>query len=157
MGMLKLDVDNEHITGCISSDLSCVELVAHLVSDILSYDRVHDATKPVLVVRELLKNAVIHGNRENPDLEVSFAIEKPPGGRFTITVTDKGEGFDYTQFMRHIPLDPRRDHRMGYAIISNFSDSIAFRDKGASVTVTVRLDEVCGGEEREGSAASTGV
>ncbi len=143
--MFRLDVDNEHITGCISSDLSCVELVSHLISDILSYDRVHDTTKPVLVARELLKNAVIHGNKENPDLSVSFVIDRMPGFRFSIMVKDEGEGFDYTQYMRHIPLDPRTDHRMGYAIISNFSDSIEFKDKGSSVTVMIRLDEAGSG------------
>ena len=139
--MLRLDVDNQRIIGCISSDLFHVELVSHLISDVLTYDQVHDTTKPVLVTRELLKNAVVHGNRENPELDASFVIEKLQNGRFKITVKDAGDGFDYRQCLMHIPLDPRRDHRMGYAIIGNFSDSIEFADNGSSVTVTLRLEE----------------
>jgi anti-sigma regulatory factor (Ser/Thr protein kinase) len=143
--MLRLGVENQLINGCISSDLSHVELVSHLIQDILSYDRVHDTTKPVLVTRELLKNAVVHGNKENPELDVSFMIERLANQRFKITVKDAGEGFNYRQYKTRIPLDPRQDHRMGYAIISNFSDSIEFDDNGSSVSVMIRLDETGGG------------
>jgi anti-sigma regulatory factor (Ser/Thr protein kinase) len=139
--MFLLEMQKQCIKGTLSSDLSHVELVSHLISDILAYDRVRDTTKPVLVTRELLKNAVVHGNRENPELEVAFSIERLPHSRYKITVKDAGEGFDHEHFTTRIPLDPRRERRMGYAIISNFSDTIEFHDNGASVTVYISVED----------------
>src|ERR1700683_2916234 len=48
-----------------------------------------------MAVRECMVNAVVHGNRynRNKQVHVSVCVEKA-GNRFTIRITDQGEGFE---------------------------------------------------------------
>lgn len=48
---------------------------------------------PVLAVREAVMNAVMHGNKERPDSEVTVDFRLGPE-RIEVSVQDQGEGFD---------------------------------------------------------------
>jgi serine/threonine-protein kinase RsbW len=46
-----------------------------------------------LAVQEALANAVVHGCKNDPSMEVRCRLERDSNGRILITVTDPGDGF----------------------------------------------------------------
>ena len=47
-----------------------------------------------IALSEALENAIVHGNREDPDKLVYLTCRCTPDGEVSITVQDEGEGFD---------------------------------------------------------------
>jgi len=98
-----------------------------------------------LAVEEAATNAIIHGNKEDPDKKtrIDYAVYKD---RVSITVTDEGEGFDYTTVANC--TDP--DHVMrtggrGVCLIKEFMDEISPNENGNSLTM-VRFRGSCKGK-----------
>src|SRR5258707_12692635 len=48
-------------------------------------------------VRECMVNAVVHGNRYSSHKKVQLSLSRTPE-RFTVRISDQGEGFDPRQF-----------------------------------------------------------
>jgi len=88
-----------------------------------------------VILRELLMNAVRHGNKSNNKRHVRCSIELLGEKYFKIVVEDQGEGFDCNNFVMNFQdcQDPIK--RSGYFLIKRFSDRIEFNDKGNCVTV----------------------
>jgi anti-sigma regulatory factor (Ser/Thr protein kinase) len=92
----------------------------------------------MVVFRELLSNAITHGNRNADERCVSARIEHVGGVSFAVTVQDNGEGFDYERAANGaVPEDPRRALQRGYFLIRSLSNRIAFSEKGNSITAYV--------------------
>ena len=90
-----------------------------------------------VILRELLMNAVIHGNKCNGKRLVRSVIEHLEDKRFKIWVEDEGHGFD-----RDRVADENQDFqypnmKRGYLLIKRLSDEILFNGKGNRVTVTI--------------------
>jgi len=116
---------------------------------------------------ELLINAVEHGNlgisyadktklliADSWDEEIESRLQSPPyadlrvnvhvdrnAEKLTVTITDQGQGFDWSKYLE---FDPERVfdlHGRGIAISRGACfDELEFMGKGNSVMVTVRLD-----------------
>ncbi len=93
-----------------------------------------------LVLRELLINAIEHGNRNRPDLTAACAITLLPNDVFEISVADQGDGFDHRGLDMAIPQDSRQIRNRGYAIINAYSMKIEFNETGNRVSAYVRID-----------------
>lgn len=93
----------------------------------------------LLVLRELLDNAITHGNGSTPEVPVQCWIRHMKDGSFRITVEDEGMGFDYRHLDMGLPLDPRHARTRGYALIKALSEEIRFNEKGNRVSVVVAL------------------
>src|ERR1700689_802128 len=82
-----------------------------------------------MAVRECMVNAVVHGNRynRNKQVHVNVFVEKS-GTRFTIRITDQGEGFE----MQEVP-DPLHDTNLlrhsgrGLFLMGAFMDDLKVR------------------------------
>jgi len=98
---------------------------------------VDNAGRIVIVLRELLFNAIVHGNRNTQSQVVLCTIERAQGGPFRITVEDEGEGFDFASLDMSFPDDPRTTRRRGYILIRKICQSIEFNGAGNRVTVLV--------------------
>lgn len=92
-----------------------------------------------LVLRELVNNAVEHGNKSNEEKTVACTVTHLGNKRFKIDVEDQGDGFQHNMIDWEIPLDPRQTRNRGFALINTFSDQIKFNDKGNRVTVFMNL------------------
>jgi len=83
-----------------------------------------------MVMDEALANAIIHGNRKNPDLKVHIRIYIS-SNRIIIQIEDKGEGFDY-----NATADPTEKSKLynnsgrGIFIIREIMDKVAFKNGG---------------------------
>lgn len=92
----------------------------------------------MVIFRELLSNAIWHGNKNTDEPWVSARIEHLGDDSFSVTVQDNGEGFDYERDARgDIPEDLRRGNRRGYFLIRVLSERIEFSEKGNCITAYI--------------------
>ena len=97
-----------------------------------------EAISAKVILRELLMNAVIHGNKSNKALSAKCAIEHLGGKRFKIWVEDEGLGFDYGSVANDDHDFQSRKRGRGYLLINRLSDGIQFNKKGNRVTVYLK-------------------
>ncbi|MCK5738606.1 ATP-binding protein [bacterium] len=71
-----------------------VDQLELFLSDLPLSDQCRD--EAVLAVAEAIANAIIHGNKKNPQKHVTVTFEWP-GSQFRVTVCDEGVGFDPTK------------------------------------------------------------
>jgi anti-sigma regulatory factor (Ser/Thr protein kinase) len=100
-----------------------------------------DLPKIMLVLKELLVNAVTHGCKDDPELEVRTDIRKLSETRFMVRVEDQGEGFDYRGLNLELPEDPKSRLKRGYILINALADRIHFNSKGNCITVYVDMKQ----------------
>jgi serine/threonine-protein kinase RsbW len=78
-------------------------------------------------VIEACTNAVEHGNQCCPEKNVRTAFEKLPD-RLLIEIFDYGQGFDFKEYLQHIP-DPSDIHKLrgrGIFIMNSMMDVLSF-------------------------------
>jgi anti-sigma regulatory factor (Ser/Thr protein kinase) len=139
--MFLLEINEGAITCNLASEPPLVELFSHLLDDILLYNHIPATNKLTVVARELLKNAVVHGNQGRAELEVSFRLEHLGRSEFKLSVSDEGAGFDYEHLDMMLPQDVRHMSKRGYAIIREAAERIEFGDHGSRVTVYMSAGE----------------
>ncbi len=95
-----------------------------------------------MAVRECMVNAVVHGNRYNRNKQVHVIVEKS-SVRFTVRITDQGEGFE----MQEVP-DPLHDTNLlrhsgrGLFLMGAFMDDLKVRKlspAGTEVTLVKNM------------------
>ena len=90
-------------------------------------------------LNEALINAMKHGNKMDPDKKVIINAEVEPK-RIIWTITDEGEGFDYT----HLP-DPTAPENLenltgrGVFIIKHLADQCIFNASGNEVELHFKI------------------
>jgi anti-anti-sigma regulatory factor len=92
--------------------------------------------------RELMLNAVEHGNGNNPEKRVACTVKRLDPDKFLVTVHDEGSGFDFSKvdLVNVSPLDAER-HR-GLVIVNSIADTLEFRDNGATVIISITLPRI---------------
>lgn len=95
-------------------------------------------------VIEACTNALEHGNRCCPDCNVRAVFRRRPD-RIVIEVSDCGEGFDFTEYLKHIP-DPSDIHKKrgrGIYIMKAMMDTLNYEkvpDGGMKVILEKMVD-----------------
>ena len=118
------------------SDICFVDYALDIIDDLLSYRGIQDRTDLLIVCRELLKNAVVHGNRNDTQKSVTLRLQCLPGGRWRIEAEDDGSGFDVRARPAWATGFPE-GCGTGFALIGALADRVAFNDQGNRVTVFV--------------------
>ena len=134
------------VTLTCSSELVLVDFFSHVLTDLLAYMRLGDGGATPIVARELMRNAVIHGNAGDKRRSVVFSLDWSNGACFAITVCDEGGGFDYGMLEAAEELDARHAQRKGYALIYECAQSVDFERNGATVRVSLARVPDCRGE-----------
>jgi len=92
-----------------------------------------------LALREALNNAVVHGNREDPETKVHIRCRCQPGKELSIVVTDQGEGFDFEKVIGNgIATDPDSEHGRGIQLMKTYMDDLHFERGGSEVHMRKR-------------------
>ena len=92
-----------------------------------------------LAVEEAVRNAMEHGNRDNPDLKVIIAY-RIDAKKIEVEVEDSGPGFDVSK----VP-DPRNDANLmkkggrGVFLIHKLMDRVEYNKKGNKIKITKSL------------------
>lgn len=93
-----------------------------------------------VVINELLVNAVVHGNKLQPDKLVKMTISSQDNRYLGITVEDEGNGFNYDWLMENCgndcccEIEEAMENGRGMLIVKHLSERILFNEKGNRVT-----------------------
>ena len=92
-----------------------------------------------LALREALANAVIHGNREDPETKVHIRCRCGPGKEISIVVTDQGKGFDFGKVVDNgLRSDLATEHGHGIQLMKAYMDEVHFERGGSEVHMRKR-------------------
>lgn len=93
----------------------------------------------LIAVTEAVNNAIIHGNKQNP--EKTFSVVFNPGeNQLVFSVSDQGEGFDFNNLPD--PTDPEnleKPNGRGVFLMKNLADKIEFEDNGRKVNISFKI------------------
>jgi len=125
----------------IPSDISYVIGVNYQISNLLKefgFPPQDTRVNIPLACDEAITNAIIHGNRSNPDRKVNIQVYVSPN-RFRIRVRDEGEGFDVARV-----VDPTQGEALlrpggrGVYLMRNIMDSVEYKEGGRVVELEKR-------------------
>lgn len=101
-----------------------------------------DSSRIMLTLSEAVNNAIVHGNKENPEKKVTVMSRfDPENGILTISVEDEGDGFNPND----IP-DPLKEENLlneggrGVYLIEQYADDLQFSKGGTKATITFQLN-----------------
>jgi len=125
----------------ISSIPSNLRLVEMMVDEITNeQDFNSDMYGKILIATvEAVNNAIIHGNRSNPEKYVEVEFKKK-NGELEIIVEDEGEGYDYENIPD--PTEPENIeniHGRGIFLIRQLSDEVVFNKKGKQIIMIFKI------------------
>lgn len=98
--------------------------------------RPQDSFDFVLAVHEIVSNAIVHGNGEDPAKRVTVELELC-GGHAVATVRDEGPGFDHVGTLAEAQKHPQSPGTSGWGLllVSKLVDRLEFTDGGSTVTL----------------------
>ena len=142
IAVIQLSVDSGDLLMKFHSDITFVQVAVEIIRTVLEYLKVADPTNVLLVSRELIKNAVVHGNQNDRSKEVVYRISRLAQDRFELEVQDSGSGIslnrsESTTKQRANRLDSDETHGRGFTIISSLSDQVSFNEQGNKITVVL--------------------
>lgn len=122
----------------IPENLRIVEkFVDDLSADLKLSDEIYGNL--LIATLEAANNAIIHGNKKNPELDVEISFKKDNNQVF-LFVSDKGNGFDYTTIPDPTsPENLEKIHGRGVFLMEHLSDELEFLKNGAEVKLTFNL------------------
>jgi len=122
----------------LSATLDNIDRAAERTGEFLSSANLEDqAFNIILVMREALTNAVIHGCRNNDRATIMYGLRVGVDD-LTMEVEDEGVGFDWRSFWRAKP-NPLRETGRGLAIMRRYFTGIRYNEKGNKLTLKKRF------------------
>ena len=109
------------------------------------------ATDIEIALSEALENAIVHGNREDPDKPVYLTCRCTQDGEVSIAIQDDGQGFD-----TDTPPDPTTPENLlrtsgrGIYLMKALMDEVRFEKSGAIVHMCKKSTAVSGAEKKAG-------
>lgn len=93
-----------------------------------------------LVYSELLINAVVHGNKEDPSKKVALTII-PRGNEIISIIKDEGSGFDYQKALNaeSCLYDLLSEHGKGLRLVRSLTESLRFNNLGNEIVFRKRI------------------
>lgn len=125
----------------ISSEPSNLRKVEMIVDEISAeQDFNNDMYGKILIATvEAVNNAIIHGNKSNPDKHVDIQFFKKEK-KLEIIVEDEGEGFDYDNIPDPTaPENIENIHGRGVFLIKQLSDKVFFMKKGKQIKMVFNI------------------
>ena len=137
--MFNVDEGKDSIRFKLSSEMKLVDRVVNEAISFLSQDAGGDLSGIKLVLRELLINAVEHGNQKIAALSVSCSIERIGESLYKIQIEDEGNGFAWKAVKLSVPDDPGKVRSRGLPLVNTLADHLEFNESGNAVTVHVMI------------------
>jgi len=114
-----------------------IAIVEKLIDDICAdYEINEDYYGNILVaLTEAVNNAILHGNKSNPDKKVSVTFGADDNG-LSFVIKDEGDGFDYKNIPD--PTSPKNienPNGRGVFLMRQLADEISFKDNGRMVSM----------------------
>lgn len=122
----------------IPADLKAVDIVCNSLKKLLIKMSIEkDSHIPILLLREALNNAVIHGSKLDNTRSVTCQVSIN-NSQIDIAVKDEGDGFNWKdQINACIP--PSSTSGRGLCIYKMYADSFSFNEKGNEVRLIKKI------------------
>ena len=121
-----------------SSSLPLIERAVGQFRDFVPTEE-GDCEPLIQVLRELLLNAIEHGNDSRPEAEVAAELIRKSPGRFQVTVRDQGKGFRIQGEGDPDMPDGASERRRGLAIVHTLCDEFRVSPDEGRVTAWITL------------------
>jgi anti-sigma regulatory factor (Ser/Thr protein kinase) len=125
----------------VGSETAQVAAVLERVAQFTRRQGQGDTNALLLVIRELLINAIVHGN-ESKTSRIALVRIARRGEHFEVQVDDEGEGFDYETLDLDLPDDPQSLDGRGLVLVHELSKELAFERGGRRVRAIVYPDDI---------------
>src|SRR5690606_37140283 len=121
-----------------------IALAEKLIDEVCTKHNVHESLygNVLIALTEAVNNAIHHGNRLDPNKNVTFGYEAKDD-RIIFLVQDQGPGFDHENLPD--PTDPQnieKPHGRGVFLMKALADEVEFADHGATVILSFGLKPV---------------
>ena len=138
--MFSIDEAKDSISFKLSSEMKLVDRVVKETRDFSANMGLDESLSGLkIVLRELLINAVEHGNRKLSSLLVKCSVSYISKNICVVLVEDEGEGFNWKELNLKIPDDPNKPRNRGFQLVNTIADKIEFNEKGNVVKAYVTL------------------
>lgn len=127
----------------INSDISNISQVEQLIDTVCEDLNVSEDNygNILIAVTEAVNNAIIHGNKNNPEKLVKVEVDKITK-EVVFSIYDDGGGFDYTKLPDPTaPENIEKPDGRGIFLMKNLSDKVEFFDEGKKVSITFVVNE----------------
>lgn len=139
---LNLEKTLKNIT--FSSSLENIPLVEKFVDDLYEAFRFSQEIYGNILIAtlEAVNNAIIHGNKKDPNKEVILDVELKNDNCLVIRVSDNGEGFDFNNLPDPVaPENIEKPYGRGIFLIKHLTDKCIFHNKGKTIEIHFNLDK----------------
>ena len=122
----------------IKSRLENLRLVEKFIDEISEEFSLSDEIYGNLLIAtmEAANNAIVHGNKQNEELDVEINMTKSNDGIFLV-IKDQGAGFDYLNIPDPTaPGNIEKINGRGIFLMEKLSDDIEFAHNGSMVKLT---------------------
>lgn len=149
---MHIERDGEGLGIELPSDLRLVDQVVEEVRAFARERGVERAPGLGLILRELVNNAIEHGNRNEQERKVAVRVESVGPMRFKVVVQDQGEGFDHASLDLRLSEDPNQERNRGLPMVNAYADELSFDKDGTRATayVTVKRDTLFETRDEDG-------
>lgn len=137
--MFNIKENRTKIEFQISSEMINVDRIVREVREFLQQLGMEVFSEFKVVLRELLINAIEHGNKNQEQKKVVCIVDQLEAELFRVQVKDQGNGFAYKDLDMSMPEDPENLRNRGYALIKAFTEDIKFNKKGNQITAYVKI------------------
>jgi serine/threonine-protein kinase RsbW len=93
----------------------------------------------MLAIEEAVKNAIIHGNKQDINKKVTLTFERTKGG-LIFTIEDEGEGFNPREIPN--PLDSDDSKGNGLFLMRSLADTVTYNTIGNQVELTFTISSI---------------
>ncbi len=134
MEKLTLDSNLKNITA--------VESFVEEISDRYHLNETHFGSM-LIALTEAFNNAVVHGNKNNPEKKVFITLDPVKNG-LSFTVSDEGEGFDFESLPDPINAEENEMSNTGRGLflIKSLTNDFSFSDKGKTVEMSFDIEGI---------------
>jgi len=126
---------------CFASKSENIDLAEKFINTICEYEEINEKHygNIIIAVTESVNNAIIHGNKANPQKNVNlhYYLEKKELG---FVIEDQGEGFDFNTIPD--PTLPENIEKLtgrGIFLMKSLADEVSFINEGRSVEIKFSL------------------
>jgi serine/threonine-protein kinase RsbW len=96
----------------------------------------------LMAVTEAVKNAIIHGNKQDRKKFVRIMLENTKEGLW-IKVMDEGEGFDYKKYIKKGDSEISfGSEKNGLVLIKALADEVRFENTGNSIEMLFKINGI---------------